>query len=232
MSGTIQVDFRRPMPLFPLPDTVLLPHAILPLQVFEPRYRQMVSHCLDRSGQLALATFKCMRDAEPGGSMPIRSAVCVGQIIRHQSLPDGRYNIWLHGVCRARIDEIIEPHDECLYRTGRLHPLEAHDGPPEPMPQLREELRDLLSTPRLKHLRGIEILLEWLDREDVPTHALLELIGFAIVRDTERKYRLLAEADPAHRATLLKSELRSLDTIVRRSLRQHFEDWPKGMSWN
>jgi Lon protease-like protein len=232
MSGTIHIDFRRPIPLFPLPDTVLLPHAILPLQIFEPRYRQMVSHCLDHAGQIALATFDCRRPGSVDGPVPIRSAVCVGQIIRHQSLPDGRYNIWLHGVCRAHLDRVIEADDDCLYRKGRLTPLEPLGDPPEPMPELREELRDLLTVPRLKHLRGIDILLQWIDRDDVPTHALLELVGFALIRDTDRKYLLLAEADPTHRAGMLKRELRGLDAIMRQVEPQSFREWPKGLSWN
>ncbi|NNF42788.1 MAG: hypothetical protein HKN62_07035, partial [Phycisphaerales bacterium] len=56
MAETILVNFRRSIPLFPLPETVLLPHALLPLHIFEARYRQMVRSCLDCAGQIAIAT--------------------------------------------------------------------------------------------------------------------------------------------------------------------------------
>jgi len=57
MTEAIRVNFGRPMPVFPLPDAVLLPHAIQPLHVFEQRYRQLVNDCLDGSGQIAIAAF-------------------------------------------------------------------------------------------------------------------------------------------------------------------------------
>ena len=57
MSKSIVVDFSRPVPLFPLAGTVLLPHAMQGLHVFEPRYRQMVEACLSevRGGSLLTA---------------------------------------------------------------------------------------------------------------------------------------------------------------------------------
>ena len=75
-------------------------------------------------------------------------------------------------------------------------------------------------------------MIEWIDREDVPTHALLELIGFAVVRDTEIKYKLLAEADPMRRAVMIHDQLVDLDTLVHRADGQSQHSWPKGMSWN
>ena len=74
--------------------------------------------------------------------------------------------------------------------------------------------------------------MEWIDREDVPTHALVELIGFAVVRDTETKYQLLAEASPMRRAALIQDELKHIDRMVISAERQNPQGWPKGMSWN
>ena len=50
---------------------------------------------------------------------------------------------------------------------------------------------------------SVETVVQWFDREDVTTHALLELIGFALVHDTELKYQLLQEASPVERARLI-----------------------------
>jgi len=232
MSETIRVNFGKPIPLFPLPDTVLLPHAILPLHIFEPHYRQMVGSCLDGSGQIAIGTFQSAAGAAGEAPAPVRLAVCIGQIIQHDALPDGRYNILLHGVCRAKIRQIIEPEDDRPYRMARLVPLEPVDRPPSPMPEVRENLRGLLTSPRLKRLRGVETLMEWIDSDEVSTHALLELIGFALVRDTELKYRLLAEGDPERRAVIIEGELHYLDRLVHRTDGQTFRTWPKGLSWN
>ena len=234
MTETIRVNFSKPIALFPLADTVLLPHALLPLHIFEPRYRQMVSHCLDRSGQIAIATFESRRNRHASQREParIRLAVCVGQIVQHDALEDGRFNILLHGVCRAIIRKIIEPESGRAYRMAMLSPLETSQSPPSSMPEVREDLRSLLATPRLKRLRDIDTIIEWIDREEVPTHVLLELIGFALVRNTDLKYQLLAEADPTRRAGIIKTELAYLSTLVKRTDQQDYESWPKGMSWN
>lgn len=100
------------------------------------------------------------------------------------------------------------------------------------MPGVRSALRSLLSGPRLRRMRCIETVMEWFDREDVTTHALLELIGFVLVQDQDVKYALLAEPCPDRRARLITRELRSLDGLVRRADLQNPEAWPKGVSWN
>lgn len=233
MPEVIRVNFSRPMPLFPLPDAVLLPHAIQPLHVFEPRYRQMVEDCLDGPGQIAMATFAgaAWRE-EYDGTPPLRPAVCVGQIVHHDALPGGRHNILLHGVCRAKIDQLVDPDEERPYRMAKLVPLEAVDKDAPRMLDIRRDLKRLLVGPRLRRMRSVDAVMQWFDREDVSTHALLELIGFALVHDTELRYKLLAEANPRRRAGLIKQELASLDNLVNRADRQSFKRWPKGMSWN
>lgn len=233
MAEVIHVNFSRLIPLFPLPDTVLLPHAIQPLHIFEPRYRRMVTDALDEAGQIAMATFEgkdWKEDYE--GLPPLRPAVCVGQIVHHDRLADGRYNILLHGVCRAKIDEIVEPDDERPYRLGKLHPLEPVEESPPPMSNVRSELRSMLDNPRLSRLRSTDTVIQWFDRDDVSTHALLELIGFALVHDSELKYKLLAEPNPYRRAQLIRRELESIDHLIRQADTQSYRSWPKGMSWN
>lgn len=229
----VRVDFTKPMPLFPLADAVLLPHAILPLHVFEPRYRQMVETALDGSGQIAMASFR--GDAwklEYQGNPPLRPAVCIGQMVHHERLPDGRFDILLHGVCRACIDEMIEPDEEKLYRSARLTPLEHPSDTPAPLPGVRKQLAALLQGPRLSRMRSVDAIMQWFDRDDVPTPTLLELIGFALVHDHEVKYRLLAEPSATRRARLIRKELRHIDGLVEVAERQSHRDWPKGMSWN
>jgi len=233
MSEVIRVNFSKPMAIFPLPDAVLLPHAVQPLHIFEERYRRMVEDSLDQAGQIAMATFKGDDwKLNYEGQPPLRSAVCVGQIVHHDALADGRHNILLHGVCRAKIDKLIEPTEERPYRMARLMPLESVEEDPPPMNNVRKTLRQMLINPRLSRMRSVETVMQWFDRDDVSTHALLELIGFALVHDAELKYRLLAEANPLRRARLIKRELNNLDHLVSQAERQAYRSWPKGMSWN
>jgi Lon protease-like protein len=234
MSEVVHVDFSKPLPVFPLPDAVLLPHAVQPLHIFEPRYSQMVDDVVE-SGikQIAMAVFKGDDwKLEYEGRPPLRSAVCIGLIVHHDELPEGRHNILLHGVCRARIAKIYEALDDRPYRLAKLTPLEPIEQNPPALGLVRRTLKNMLGGPRLKRMRSVETVMEWFDREDVSTHALLELIGFALVHDTEMKYRLLAEADPLRRARIIRRELTNLDQLVLAAERQAFRDWPKGMSWN
>jgi hypothetical protein len=233
MSEAIRVNFGRPLPVFPLPDAVLLPHAIQPLHIFESRYRQMVDECLDGSGQIAIASFEGAGWCdEYEGHPSLRPAVCVGQIVQHEATQDGRHDILLQGICRARIVRMIEPENGRKYRLADLAPLEAVSSHPPPMKDIRAQLRQMLTSPRLSRLRAVDTVMEWFDRDDVSTHSLLEFIGFALLKDRELKYRLLAEANPIRRAGIIKDELASIDQLVGRAQRQPYEAWPKGMAWN
>ncbi len=221
------------MPLFPLEETVLLPHAVQPLHIFELRYRQMIAESLDASGQIAMAVLSGNAPTEKTiGHPALLPAVCIGQIVQHEPLDDGRYNVLVHGVCRARIREVFEPQGDRLYRSAILTPLEQLEDTPAPMTDVRKRLHTLLQRDRLQRLRCIDGLIEWFDREELPTQALVELIGFALVRDTNTRYLLLAEPDPRRRAHLLCREICSIDSLIARAEQQSHPRWPKGVSWN
>src|SRR5450432_1995489 len=88
------------MPIFPLPGVVLFPGALVPLHVFEPRYRALLADCLATHKCMALAFLLDNRvDAErqPG----IARIAGVGMVVEHTALADGRSNIVLKGHARA-----------------------------------------------------------------------------------------------------------------------------------
>lgn len=233
MEGTIQVNFNRLLPLFPLADVVLLPHTVQHLHIFEKRYRQMIAHCLDQAGQFALATY-ADGDGQPGAvesARPLRPAVCIAQIIQHQALADGRYNILVVGVCRAAIERIDEPRGERLYRLARFSLLERPSGLDD-LTDVREQLRGLLTTPTLSSVRGVRGVAQLLTREDVSTEAVLEAIGSTLVEDPSVRYELLASPDPARRAAIIRRELRGMDRLIRSAQWQMHANWPKYLSWN
>jgi Lon protease-like protein len=113
------------LPIFPLPGAVLLPFALIPLHVFEPRYRKMVRDCQAATGVLALANVpaEALRERrQPPAVLPVIGA---GILARVDPLPDGRSNIVLRGVLRARIVEELpaeEPYR--LVRAERVAELE------------------------------------------------------------------------------------------------------------
>lgn len=225
----ITVNFSRALPVFPVPDMVLLPHAVQPLNIFEPRVRQMIDDSLDQSGQIALASYS----THPSGTeADLNPVVCIGQIIDHQLTEGGQQIILLYGVCRAKITRLMEPGEGDAYITAQLEPLEKVDEEPPPMPRERRQLHALLSGPRLSRLRDIEAVMDWFADDDVSTHALLELIGVKLIHDSRLRYRLLAEPSAPQRASIITAALLDLDRLIRQVDCQSHATWPKGVSWN
>src|SRR5579859_4677506 len=94
------------LPIFPLPQTVLFPGALLPLHVFEPRYRTMVKDCLGTHKAMAVALIRETGERDTNRHPTIEAIAGVGMIIDHVELPDGRYNILLHGRARVKLTEL------------------------------------------------------------------------------------------------------------------------------
>jgi len=96
------------LPIFPLPSSALIPGGHLPLHIFEPRYRRMIEDVLAGSRVLAVALLAPGWEAEYQGRPPVFSILGAGYVQAAERLPDGRYNILLHGVTRARIVDELE----------------------------------------------------------------------------------------------------------------------------
>lgn len=237
MPEMIQINFSRDFPLFPLAGVCLLPHATIPLHIFESRYVKMIGDSLDGSGQIALASFEGDQwKQEYHGNPPVRPVVCLGQIERHERLPLNRYQILLQGICRAQLVEESAPDPpDHPYRRARLAPLEQDPSAAEPaLAGWRSRMRELLAQEELQKLRFQSSVLEWFDKDDIPSYVLVEIVGHLLMTstdDAERRYRLLSEPDAVERAQYTESQLKSLLKLISTTVPQT-EDWPKGMSWN
>lgn len=201
MLETQTIDFTQPVPLFPLPRCVLLPHASIPLHIFEPRYRQMTRDALESRGLIAMALF----DGEDWkrqyhDAPPIREHVCVGYIARHDRMDDGRYHMLLQGLCRARLGRELahEP-----YRVAMLEPTEPRPPMEIDLADIRWRLERLLDDPLLKGLACVSAIHNWLSHE-IPTATLIDLATMTVCRDIEQRYGMLAEPDALIRAHRLE----------------------------
>lgn len=235
--STYRVDFGRPISLFPLPGVPLLPHALTPFHIFETRYRQMIEEAIAASpGDLERAEpigFAVVDEVSANGEKTaIRDAVCIGRITRLERYQDGRFDIVVHGICRAKIDELDPPDGTRQYLRGWLRPLESDAGVGPVMPEVRRTIRSLLRNPRLSRLSHGEFARQLMEKEEVPTTAVLDLIGFTVLQDPALRYQLLAEGDCRARAATLTRELQELDRLVGLVDRQSPGEWPKGLSWN
>ncbi len=235
-SPTFRVNFSRPMPIFPLDSVVLLPQQAIPLHIFESRYRAMVSDSLDGSGQFAMAVLapetSGERASDEFGRAEVRPSVCVAQIAKHEKLPDGRYNIVIQGICRAKIEQESPPSVDRAYRTAMLAPVMNQDDPGPGLDQLRKWVTHELAEGSLRHLSAAGSVLGYLQDEQVPTVAVMELVGFALTTDHEIRYKLLNEASVSARAALLRGELAGLGRSLDLTEAQRQVELPKGCSWN
>ena len=125
----------RELPVFPLPRIVLMPRDVLPLHVFEPRYRALVAHALARDGVLGMATLKPGYETDYQGTPPIYDEVGIGVIVQHHRLPDGRSNIVVEWAARGCAVE--ELHRDVLFRVFRARVRDDH-GATADLPALRQ----------------------------------------------------------------------------------------------
>ncbi len=229
MNQSVSVHFKKEFPVFPLPETMLLPHAMMPLSIFEPRYVQLADHALDSSGQLAIATYHQEAKLESDALTPLRDVVCLAQIVQHEKVSHG-YNVLVYGLCRALILEETAPTTERLFRSAKLKPLEEADV--EVDDHYRDELQELLHRPNLQQLEYVSTVEQWINEPDLTTHALFELIGCSIFEDAELRYSLLAEPSSEVRTLKVLSELNRLDKLIEMTHKQSQDKWSDGLSWN
>jgi Lon protease-like protein len=195
-------DFSGRLPLFPLPDVVLFPGTFLPLHIFEPRYRAMVADVLCGERCIGMALWR--RDQTPD----IPSIVGLGRIVHHQPLADGRSNIVLQGVVRARIEEEI---DGKSYRQARVKILKG-DSPPGFLPvveELRAECQGFFAVLMDRWLAGASRrALEQMLASARDLGALTDLLCGMVELSTEERQGLLEELDAVKRARRLLNLLR------------------------
>lgn len=137
-------EFHVPehIPVFPLPNVVFFPKTYLPLHIFEPRYREMVTDAVAGGQCVGMALLKEGWEDDYYGNPPIFDMGCVGRLVSVQPLPDGRFNIVLQGLSRF---EICEQFYEKSYRQARVR-LKPNEGAVSLEPATRAVLVRLLDT--------------------------------------------------------------------------------------
>ena len=182
------------LPIFPMPNLWLFPGAILPLNIFEPRYVQMVEDCLDGPGRFVLGTVRRGHEHESLGAPPFCDVAGFGEIGRHDRQPDGRFHIVLVGLGRVRVEEI--PTDR-LYRKVRAQGLFEVGQGAEDEDQLRERLATAVRRRTEKAMPGQTLPPI---PPDVPIGRLADLLALRMPLGFDDLEKLYAELDVAERA--------------------------------
>ena len=204
------------LPLFPLPSVVLFPTVFLPLHIFEPRYKQMVTRALEGDRIIGMTLLKAGHDEAYEGRPPIFDIGCAGLITHVERQNDGRFNLILRGLEKFRIDVEEPATDGVLYRIAHVTSFEEMVSDAE-RGALREERRrlEVMLEPTIERDSGrlprdmaddelVNALSQYLDLEPVEKQALLERPGplercRTLIELIEMKVLLQQRPDGGHR---------------------------------
>ena len=190
------------LPIFPL-SIVLFPGVPLPLHIFEPRYRQMLSDIRPGNNLFGLSYFDPSTSDREGPSAG--NIGCVAEVTEAQALPDGRSNILTIGVIRYRLEEYVERGDP--YLVARVSFFEDEEEDAE---MLRESSRDVAEhfTRIARAVRTINDERASLpDISDTEPQRLSFLVAAAMEVDTDVKQELLELRSTSERLSRLRDML-------------------------
>ncbi len=195
-------DLPQVIPVFPLDGVLLLPRGQLPLNIFEPRYLNMVDD--------AMAGDRIIGMIQPSGGprrLPSLSPVgCAGRITSFAETSDGRYLITLTGCSRFRVQGELPVQTPYRQVRAQFAPFEADlTAPPAGEGGLdREDLLEALKA--YLETRGLDI--DWETAETAPPEALVNSLAMALPFDPPEKQALLEAPDLDGRATVLTALMR------------------------
>ena len=195
------IELPQVIPVFPLPGSILLSRGQLPLNVFEPRYLNMVDDAMAGDRMIGLV--------QPNGGSPALPSLspvgCAGRITSFAETSDGRYLITLTGVCRFRVTSELQVKTPYRQVRADFAPFEADLRAPDPAADFdRDHFLDALR-PYLEH-RGLNV--DWDTAEAAPQEALINSLAMALPFEPPEKQALLEAETLDARAEALTALLR------------------------
>jgi Lon protease-like protein len=196
------------VPIFPLPDVTVFPHTLLPLHVFEARYRAMVMDALARDRRLCVVKLRPGFEATYEGKPPVHTVGGVGEVVSWERLSNGRYNILVRGQARVRIDRELPT--DTLYRVVRATVLQ--DVPPKgDVAASLARIRTACAT-LLRALDRPADLLDTALAEGQPSGVVADRIAAAVIPDAAQRQELLELLGVDARAERVAT---AVETLVR-----------------
>ena len=207
------------VPLFPLPNVVLFPRAVLPLHIFEERYKTMTADALAGDRLVAMALLRPGWEKSYYGRPAIEPVVCVGTIppTSWEQLPDGKYNFLLQGQTRAVIERELDATDK-PYRLATLRPLEQVPVMEIDLGDARQRIAQILGEGAFAHTSLAKQFRQMLTSM-LPTPDICDLIAFNVLDDVRVKQSLLAEVDARARVERTVDALAEVQRMLGPALR-------------
>jgi len=206
-------DLPQAIPVFPLDGAILLPGGELPLQIFEPRYLNMIDDVMAGDRMIG------MIQSRPGGerTRPALAAVgCAGRITSYAETADGRYLITLTGICRFRAGDELPVRTPYRQLRVAFAPFEA-DLSEEDAPVAIDRPRFAHALKRYLNLRELDI--DWETAHDAPIGSLVTSLAMGLPFPPPEKQALLEAAD-------LEARFNALTALLEIDAQQDSDDAP------
>ena len=195
------------LPIFPLPDLTFFPHTLLPLHIFEARYRAMITDCMGRDRRLVVVGLKPGYEANYDGRPSVYAIAGAGVIVRCERMATGRYNILLKGEHRVRIEHEVPA--DTLYRMVVATPLEDVGADRPSIPGLARDVRERCLRIMDALGRGSPEIRESLEAQRSPAE-LCDQVASGVIPSPAVRQSLLEEIDVERRLERLASALADL----------------------
>lgn len=199
------------LPVFPLPGAIVMPGSDLPLNIFEPRYLNMVNDALSTHRMFGMI----QPDPESAGSALCRTG-CSGRITQYRETNDGRIEMVLSGVCRFDLDELLPTtRGYRLAVPGWSRFSGDYADKDDRLPGQHNSLMRILRS--YFEIKGLDT--DWEQIQCLPTMRLLDSLSMALPFNDHDKQVLLEAVEPEERLlqfiSLLGSELKADDSFTR-----------------
>lgn len=195
-------EFTGKIRLFPLPNVVLFPHVLLPLHVFENRYRDLMEEALAADKLVAMAVLAPGWESDYEGRPPLHSIACLARIATFHRLEDGRFNILLLGLKRVELVRELAPEKSFREAEARLRDDEYRPQAGAAQRDFRRELLDrfrkLLPAPAAENEELRKLL-----ADTVPLGMLTDIITYTLNFEIAFKERVLRELCVDRRAAMV-----------------------------
>jgi ATP-dependent Lon protease len=209
-DATLAAALHR-LPLFPLPNVVLFPHALLPLHIFEERYRAMTRDILAGTRLFAVSLIT-PEASEQDERPPVRPIAGVGEVIMAHELPDGRFNLVVRGRARVHIDEELP--SDLPYRlvAATLLP-DAPVVDPAEIRDADQALRALVGQLADAVPEMAELLRQMIVEAETPSE-LVDAVASALIVNPTLRQRLLETREVGKRIERVTSEIVAMTSRI------------------
>ena len=190
-------DLPPTLPIFPLTGVLLLPRSALPLNIFEPRYLEMIDDAL--SGGRLIGMIQPTESEETVLRPKLSQIGCAGRIVSYRETEDNRYLITLEGLCRFKVKEEISALSAyrqvaCDFTAFTADLAQGEDGD-FPRERLLQALKDYLSSRDLKA--------DWKSVMTAPAESLVNALAMMCPFEPAEKQALLEAPSWVERVSTL-----------------------------